>query len=90
MNESEAVLLVDASNAFDSLNHQVALLNIKNLVSTSSHNPHQHLSKCNRVVCRYFYSQEGTTQGNLLAMPMYAIAILHLIHCLDADVTQVW
>ena len=35
-------------------------------------------------------SEEGTTQGDPLAMPMYAIAMIPLIRRLNNDVTQVW
>ena len=41
--ETEAVLVVDASNAFNSLNTQVALQNIWRFVSIFLHNPHKHL-----------------------------------------------
>ena len=36
------------------------------------------------------YSQEGTTQGDQLAMPMYAVATIPLIKKLPETVTQVW
>ena len=55
--ESEAILLVDTTNA---LNRQVALQNIRHLCPTIATNT----------------SQEGTTQGDPLAMPMYAIPLI--------------
>ena len=37
------------------------------------------------------YSQQGTTQGDPLAMSMYALAITPLIHKLEEDdIKQVW
>ena len=35
-------------------------------------------------------SEEGTTQGDPLAMPMYALATLPLIERLPGEVAQVW
>ena len=69
---SEAVLLVDTTNAFSSLNRQVALQNVLHLC----------LSIAPAIVNKYradaqlfvdgevIYSREGTTQGDPLAMAM--------------------
>jgi len=35
-------------------------------------------------------SKEGTTQGDPLAMPFYALATITLLQCLPLDVVQVW
>ena len=90
--DTEAILLVDASNAFNFLNRKVALLNIlrkcpslaKVLINTYRHNPQLFVDG------EVLLSQEGTTQGDPLAMAMYAIGILPLIHRLDQPVKQVW
>jgi len=90
--DSEAVLLVDASNAFNSLNRQAALLNIRSLcppLATILINTYRHAIEL-FVDGTTLYSQEGTTQGDPLAMPMYAIAILPLIHRVNVEVKQVW
>ena len=81
VNEAEAILLVDASNAFNSLNRQAALLNIRHLcppLATAVINTYRQAADL-YVDGTTFHSQEGTTQGDPLAMAMYAIAILPLI-----------
>ena len=85
--ESEAVLLVDATNAFNSLNRQVALHNI----SVTCPPLAQILINTYRAPIRLIIpgsgeiaSTEGTTQGDPLAMAMYALAITPLIHQLSS------
>ena len=93
--ETEAILLVDATNAFNSLNRLSALHNIRRLCPSLA----TALINCYRVPTEHFvdgdvlYSCEGTTQGDPLAMPMYALATIPLIkklHKNHADVNQVW
>ena len=75
--EAEGVILVDAANAFNCLNRQVALLNIKHLcpaqskVLINTYRQHSQLF----IDGESILSQEGTTQGDPLAMAMYAVAI---------------
>ena len=70
------VLLVDASNVFNAMNRSTAFLNIKNICPSI----YTVLCKCYCAPSDLFVdgltlqSQEGTTKGDLLAMPMYALA----------------
>ena len=91
--QCEAVLLVDASNAFNALNRNVALLNILNTCPSIA----TILINCYRSNIPLFidnnilYSSEGTTQGDPLAMAMYALGVLPLIHYLNKfSVRQIW
>ncbi len=80
---NEAALLIDASNAFNSTNRIAALHNISILC------PAFFPFLCNtyRVHIRLFVpawktelsSQEGTTQGDPAAMPMYALSVVPLL-----------
>ena len=86
----EAVLLIDASNAFNSLN--VALHNIQFTcpeLSTVLYNTYRAPSDL-YIDGEVILSQEGTTQGDPLAMPMYALATIPLIDQLPRNVTQIW
>jgi hypothetical protein len=88
-------LLVDASNAFNSVNRVAALWNVR-----------LRWPRCARFLFNTYrgysvmviqgaknllHSQEGVTQGDPLSMLMYAMAILPLIQSLDVSrVTQNW
>ena len=94
--KNEAVLLVDAGNAFNSLNRKAALHNIGIICPSLA----QILTNTYGNPVRLFVagggeiaSTEGTTQGDPLAMAMYAIAITPLIDLLREscpEVPQVW
>ena len=87
--ETEAVLLIDTSN---SLNRCAALHNIRfecPSLSTILINTYREASEL-LIDGDVIYSMEGTTQGDPLAMAMYAIGTLPLIRRLSNSVTQVW
>ena len=77
----EAALLIDATNAFNSLNRQTALQNIRCLcpliatILVNSYRAPTELFVDNDVIL----SQEGTTRGDPLAMAMYGLATIPLI-----------
>ena len=83
--ECEAVLFADATDAFNSLNRNLALLNIQNLCPSLA----TILINCYRLEVplsidgEILFSSEGTTQGDPLAMVMYAVGILPLIRRLN-------
>lgn len=88
----DAVLLVVASNAFNALNRMVALHNIRRLCSSietfliNLYQSPSDLFMDEDVIL----SQEGTTQGDPLAMAMHGLATIPLIRRLDGLCTQVW
>ena len=83
--DSEAILLVDAENAFNKLNRKVALQNIKQLCPPF----YQYLSNTYQVPAKLvipgdntheiIYSEEGCTQGDVSAMALYGLGIKPLI-----------
>ena len=94
--DTEAILLVDASNAFNSINRQAALHNIQFMcpaISTILSNTYQVPIKLFIVGEGVISSSEGTTQGDPLAMAMYSLAIKPLIDKLrneEPNARQVW
>ena len=77
----QGVLLVDASNAFNSLNRRAALLNMFQLcpplatILTNTYRSASHLF----INGTSLLSREGTTKGDPLPMPMYAISVVPVI-----------
>ena len=89
----EGLLLVDASNAFNNLNRRVVLHNCWSLcpslapIITNMYRANSNLFVGGETI----YSQEGTTQGDPLAMAMFAIGIKTLINdIVTVNTKQVW
>ena len=88
--QTEAILLVDAENAFNRLNREASLLNMnivcpefqKYLINTYRDPSHLYV---NGGKGDYILSQEGSTQGDNAAMSMYACSIKPLIDSLSQD-----
>ena len=80
--EDNAVLLVDASNAFNSLHRLATLHNTRILCpafATILINTYRRDADLFVLGGHRIKFMEGTTQGDLLAMPMYAIGVKPLI-----------
>lgn len=87
---SEAMLLVDTTNAFKSLNRGMALHNIEQICPTF----HCFLNNCyknpsnlfvNRSKSKSLSSKEGATQGDPVAMQMFAVGSRPMIYQLAHD-----
>jgi len=91
LDDAEQILLVDASNACNVLSRIMALHNIRHIFPPLA----TILINCYRSPAAlytsgdFLFSQEDTTKGDPLAMPMYALATLPLIAQLPSDVIQV-
>ena len=90
----DAVMLVDADNAFNRLNRAVSLHNIRHTCPTLA----TYLANTYAVPSRLFLpggkhilSCEGTTQGDNCASPFYAVSTKPLVDELkDTSAKQVW
>ena len=91
--EVQGILLIDAKNAFKSLNRDLALRNIENIcpsIVTALKNSYKSPTSL-FVNGKTMQSQDGTAQGDSLVMAMYGIAILPLIELVqDPKITQKW
>ena len=75
--ETDAVLLVDAANAFNSMNRRALLQNIKVTCPTLSKFASNNYSSPSRIFIsggKEISSDEGVTQGDPAAMALYSIA----------------
>ena len=80
--DTEAILLIDASNAFNSLNRAAALNNIRILcpmVATYAINTYRLPIRLFVLGGQEMKSSEGTKQGDPLSMALYAISLQPLI-----------
>jgi hypothetical protein len=94
LDASEAVIMVDASNAFNAVNREVLLHNIQILcpefstIAINMYRAYSRLFVCGTEIA----SAEGTTQGDNLAMSLFAIGTLPILRRLEQQksVSQVW
>ena len=92
----EAVLMVDADNAFNRLNRKAALHNIQRScppLYQYLHNGYKEPAKLHLGDGTHILSEEGATQGDNLAMAKYALGTRKVIMELrqaNPDVFQVW
>ena len=90
--DTEAMLLVDASNAFNQLNREVTLINsrvVSPALTPSIINTYRNPSTL-YVDGESILSLEGTTQGDPLGLAIYAIGTRPLIQRLTGISNQVW
>ena len=96
LESTDAVILVDAENAFNSLNRKVALHNIQVVCQPMSKimiNTYRAPSRLILFGSKEILSREGTTQGDNLAMSFYALGLAPLLEGLKTTVSsikQVW
>ena len=93
--DTDAVLLIDASNAFNALNRAAALHNIRVLcpvIAVYAINTYRQSARLFITGGKEITSAEGTTQGDPLAVALYALSIQPLITSLQAmsDARQCW
>ena len=93
---TEAVLLIDASNAFNRLNRSATMHNIQIIcpeIATYVSNTYRNPSRLFIARGEEILSQKRTTQGDPLAMPWYSLCTSTIIEYLQSNtdnVHQVW
>ena len=93
--DTDAALLIDASNAFNALNRTTALHNIRVLcpvIAVYAINTYRKSARLFITGGREILSAEGTTQGDPLAMGLYALSVQPLITSLGvvSSTKQCW
>ena len=92
---NDAVLLIDASNAFNSLNRSAALHNIRILcptLATFAINTYREPAGLFITGGKEIKSAEGTTQGDPITIGLYAVSLHPLISHLNlfSSARQCW
>jgi len=94
--ETDGIVLIDASNAFNLMNRSVAMHNIQytcNYIALYPINTYRSPSRLFVQGGGEILSEEGTTQGDPVAMPWYAVNTLWMINILRTSlpsIKQVW
>ena len=93
--ETDAALLIDASNAFNLLNRAASLHDVRVLcpiIATYGINTYRAPARLIVIGGEELLSSEGTTQGDPLAMSLYAISLQPLITLLGnhSSAKQCW
>ena len=89
--ETDDVLLIEASNALNALNRQAALHNIRvqcPIIATYAINTYRLSARLFITGGQEILSAEGTTQSDPLAMALYALSIQPLITSLQGALMQ--
>ena len=93
---TEGILLIDAANAFNTLNREAALHNVKHVcppLATVLTNSYLSPGRLFVAGGGEIASSEGTTQGDPLSMAFYALTTVPLIQRLMKDhpaIRQIW
>ena len=99
LESTECLLLIDASNAFNSLNRIAALNNVDyicpefKIYLQNTYGLTANLFLCDGENNEVLKSSEGTTQGDTAAMHMYACCLMPLIRSVedkDSKLTQIF
>ena len=91
---TEAMLIVDAENAFNSVNREAALNNVQSICPSFYrflHNMYQEPAKlliAGAPNKQHIWSEEGTTQGDGCGMPMYSCSVKPLMDELSHTLTE--
>ena len=92
--DTEAIIQVDADNAFNRLNRQVALHNIRELCPSIYRFLFNHYQKPaqlivnDHVILDKISSEEGPTQGDVAALDNYALGLIPLIKALAKKIAD--
>ena len=91
---SDAILLVDADNAFNRLNREVALHNIREVCPPIFRYLNNHYQSSADLIINTatdqdkITSEEGCTQGDVAAMAKYALGMAPLVNKLGLSVNK--
>jgi len=87
--DCEAVLLIDADNAFNRINRKMMLRNIRvvyPIIATYVVDTYRHEARL--FIRKKILSKEGTTQGDPATMPIYGLGLAPLLDSISTSDTM--